>query len=197
MSRLIPAAEVEKLAKAKKEEQPSRVKRIAKKVGLGALAVGGAAGATLLAMRPETRKKVFEAAKNPKKAWQGFKERVNQGHRTHYEGSRSRYRDAPHPPGAEARAEAQREAHRASQRAQASARAPSLIKDHGIGHVKTKKEFTKHWHEKAFKAHPDRGGSADQMKKINEEFSSLKDTDWYEKLAMARYWAALAAALVR
>lgn len=51
--------------------------------------------------------------------------------------------------------------------------------------VKTKKEAKKHFRATAFKHHPDRGGDPEKMKKVNEAWSEIKSSSWYEKLAHA------------
>jgi hypothetical protein len=191
MPRVIPIDEIEKLAKAEAaQDQPSRAKRIAKKVGLGAAAVGGAAGLALLAMRPSTRKKVFEAAKNPRRAWQGFKKNFH-GESSGPRPGAGRSRSGPRPGAGGGGRGGGNPFHERAQQQQ------SAYKEYGLHEAKTKSEFRKKWNEHAMKHHPDRGGDQEKMKHVNATFEAFKKSPEYEKLAMARYWAALAAALVR
>jgi len=51
------------------------------------------------------------------------------------------------------------------------------------GKEKTKKEVEKMFKTKAMQNHPDRGGSEEAMKKINEARDALKNSEWFQKLA--------------
>jgi hypothetical protein len=50
------------------------------------------------------------------------------------------------------------------------------------GKEKTKKEVEKMFKVKAMQNHPDRGGSEETMKKINEARDALKNSEWFQKL---------------
>lgn len=61
-----------------------------------------------------------------------------------------------------------------------------ILKDIGApeGGFKTKAEASKHYKRMAMKHHPDRGGDAEKMKKINKAFEEFKKhPDGFEKLA--------------
>lgn len=63
----------------------------------------------------------------------------------------------------------------------------SILKDLGIPHtVKTKMEAKTHFRNLARKHHPDLGGDAEKMKKINNDFEDLQKTQWFAKLAFWR-----------
>lgn len=52
------------------------------------------------------------------------------------------------------------------------------------GHEKTKAEATKKFREAAMKHHPDRpGGSHEKMTQLNNAWDSIKNSDWFDKLA--------------
>lgn len=52
-----------------------------------------------------------------------------------------------------------------------------------MGNVKTKTDAKKAWRAQAQKHHPDRGGNAETMKKINAEWDAFENSDNFKKLA--------------
>lgn len=67
----------------------------------------------------------------------------------------------------------------------------------GLGRLKTKAEAKAAYKDAAMKHHPDRGGSTEKMQQVNAEWAAFQKSPAWEKLAMARYWSALADALIR
>src|SRR5512137_2102284 len=197
MARLIPIDELAKLAQATKEHEESPAKRIAKKVGVGVGAAAGATGLALLALRPELRKKVFQGIKNPKKTWQQAKDawkRAKSGpsdSRKYWRGRRVD-EEGPRPGGSRGGGSRGGGPHHERARTQTES-----FRQYDLHKMRTKAEVKKKWNELALRHHPDRGGDPEKMKHVNATFEAFKKSPDYEKLAMARYWAALASALVR
>lgn len=67
----------------------------------------------------------------------------------------------------------------------------------GLGDLKTKVDAKKAYKAAAMKNHPDRGGSTAKMQDVNAEWEAFRHSAAWEKLAMVRYWSALANALIR
>lgn len=67
----------------------------------------------------------------------------------------------------------------------------------GMDSVKTKLDAKKAYRAAAMKNHPDRGGSTETMQQVNAEWEAFKNSPAWEKLAVARYWSAIASALIR
>jgi len=49
--------------------------------------------------------------------------------------------------------------------------------------VATKKEVTNHFRDLAKKHHPDKGGSEQYMRDINNAYDNIKKSEWFDKLA--------------
>lgn len=59
------------------------------------------------------------------------------------------------------------------------------------GNETTKKQVQKAFYSLAMKHHPDKGGDAETMKKINDAWDKIQKTSWFEKLAFDRaFWLA-------
>lgn len=58
----------------------------------------------------------------------------------------------------------------------------------GINSVKTKAEAKAIFKQQALKHHPDRGGSTEKMKEVNEAWDNVKNHDWFKKLASKNFW---------
>jgi hypothetical protein len=62
--------------------------------------------------------------------------------------------------------------------------APSELTELGVnGSIQTKADLAKAYREKAKATHPDAGGNAEEFKKVNNAYSNIKKSDWYNKLA--------------
>lgn len=57
----------------------------------------------------------------------------------------------------------------------------------GVGGAKTKQEVKKGFRAKAMKHHPDRGGNPSTMKAINDAYSEIKKSSWFNKLSQP-FW---------